>query len=105
MEQEMQIVTNHLIQQACATFRTRCSSHPPPLRDLFEVVVQIAREISETLTAEQVLSLLQEHPEWVQQEARLPGRTSIASMVAEHLATLIRHYINTHWTALLLNQP
>lgn len=104
MDQEGGSLTQHCLQQAAELFRERCYAHPPVLRELFEEVVHIARKVSETLSPEQTLLLLQEHPEWVQLEAGCPGRQSIATIVAEHLAYLIRSYINTQWAVLLLNQ-
>lgn len=96
-------LTQRLLQQAHDAFRERCCSHPPALRELFEEAVQIARQVSEPLAPEQVLLLLQEHPDWIHAQADMPGRTCVAGIVAEQLAYLMRYNLNERWAALLLN--
>lgn len=95
-------LTQRLIQEACETFQKRCYSHTLRLQDLCEEMVKTSREISKSLSTEQVLILLQEHPEWTLREAELPGKNSIAVIVAEQLAYIIRHTINEQWAVLLL---
>ncbi|HEU5375455.1 MAG TPA: hypothetical protein VFV38_08455 [Ktedonobacteraceae bacterium] len=97
-------LTNRLIEQACKMFQESCYAHPPLLKDLYDRAVKIAKQVSETLSSEQVLLLLQERPEWIQARARVPGTDPVAAIVADQLACLLRHTLNECWAALLLQQ-
>lgn len=100
MEQDKPL-TNDFLQQAADVFQRRCITNPPLLRDSFDIAVEVAKQISNTITSTQALDLLHENPNWVETTAGMPGRPSVREIVAEQLAFALRGHIDTHWITLL----
>jgi hypothetical protein len=100
-----QTLTEASLIQARQAFYEHCYRKTPQLKNLFDDVVMLARNMSQALSQEHIFLLLQEHPEWVHARADLPGNASITTIIANQFARLIRRDLNHCWLAVLQAAP
>jgi len=98
---EQTTLTQYYLYQARQAFREQCYHRTPRLGDLFNEIVTLARRMSASLPPEQVFALLQEHPEWISAKMGAP-ENSIAGLVADQFASMIRRDLNMCWLTILL---